>query len=82
MLKRHEAFKAKLRSESVEFSDGDGIVEYIVEPAKANRMGRDSQTRPEKLEVVTFPRPEHHSMLAKADRLGITINRVMADGKE
>ena len=49
MLKRHDALKAKLRSESVEFSDGDGIVEYIVEPAKTNGIGRDGQAGPRSL---------------------------------
>ncbi len=82
MLKRHDALKAKLRSESVEFSDGDGIVEHIMEPAKTSRIGRDGQAGPEKLKVVTFPRPEHHSMLPESDWLGITINRDMAYGKE
>jgi hypothetical protein len=45
-------------------------------------MGRDGQTRLKKLQVVTFPRPEHHAMLPEADRLGIAINRVMAYGEE
>jgi hypothetical protein len=62
VLKRHDALKAKLRSDTIEFSDGDGIVEYIMEPAKMRRIGRDGQAGLEKLKVVAFPRPEHHAV--------------------
>ena len=82
MLKRHDALKAELRSESVEFSDGDGIVEYIMQPAETNRIGHDGQAGLEELEVVTFSRTEHHSVYPEFHGLGITINRDMAYGKE
>ena len=80
MLQRHHAFKAKLGSGTIEFSDGDGIVEYVVEPAKTGWIGRDDQTGAEKLKVVALPRPEHHAVLPESYRLGVTINRDMAHG--
>src|SRR6202049_1822789 len=55
MLQRHNALKAKFRSEPIEFRDGDGIVEYIMEPAKTSRIGHDPQAGSEKLKVVTLP---------------------------
>ncbi len=81
-MKRHDAFKAKLRSGTIEFGDGDGIVEYIMEPAKTNRVGQDAQAGPEELKVVTLPRPEHHAVLSESDRLGVTIHRDVAHRDE
>jgi hypothetical protein len=82
MSKRHEAFKAKLRSGTVEFSNSDGIVEHIMKPAKTSRLGHDAQAGSEKLKVVALPRPKHHSVLPESYWLGVTINRDMAHGKE
>src|SRR5579862_5647331 len=82
MSNRHDAFKAKLFGPTLEFSNGDGVVEHIVEPAKASGMGRDAQTGPQKLQVVALPRPEHHAVLAEPDGLGVTIRRDVAHREE
>ena len=82
MSKRHDAFKAKLRSGTIEFSDSDGIVEHIMKPAKTSRLGHDAQAGGKKLQVMTFPRAKHHSVFPESYWLRVTINRDMAHGKE
>jgi hypothetical protein len=82
MSKHHDAFKAKLRSGTIKFSDSDGIVEHVMTPAKTSRLGHDAQAGSEKLKVVTLPRPKHHSVLPESYWLGVTINRDMAHGKD
>ena len=38
--------------------------------------------RLQKLEIVTFPRPEHHAVLPESDWLGVAVNREVAHGEE
>jgi hypothetical protein len=40
------------------------------------------QTRLDKPQVVAFPGPEHHTMLAQLDRLRVTICRGVSYGEE
>src|SRR5579872_5537319 len=82
MPKRYEALKAQFRGGSLKVGNGNGIVEDVMEPAETNRIGRNAQAGLEKLEVVTFPRPEHHAMLPEANRLGVAVDCVVAYGKQ
>ena len=60
-------FEAKLRGGTIEFSDGDGIVENIAE-ASGRRAGLGAMLRLvlRQLEVVALAWPEHHAVLAES----------------
>jgi len=82
MFKLHVALKAKFRSGTLEFSDGNGIVECIVEPAKTTWLRGNAKTGREKLEIVARPRPKHHAVLSESYRFAIAIRRDMAYGEQ
>ena len=60
----------------------DRVIEYVVEEAEMSGLGRDIQPRLEKPEVVTFPGPEHHAMLAQRYWFGVTISGGVSYGEE
>src|SRR6202044_3580566 len=82
MFQGNDAFKAQLGRRAFKSSDAHGVIEYIVEQTKVSGFRRDLQTRLDKPQVVTFPGPEHHTMLAQLDRLRVTICRGMSYGEE
>src|SRR5208337_4735087 len=79
VLQRNGAVEAKLAGGAIECGDGYRVIEYIMQPAETGRSGRDLQVRLEEPQIVTFARPEHHSMLAQAHRLGVAINSDMVN---
>ena len=81
VLKDHHAVKTQFGSRAVEGRDGNRVVEYIVEPAKTSGSGIDIQPRFEESEVVTFSRPEHHTVLSQSDRLRVPIHREVTDSE-
>src|SRR5882724_1347554 len=81
VLKGHHTVKTKFGSRAVEGRDGNGVVEYIVEPAQTSGAGLDIQPRFEESEVVTFSRPEHHAVLSQSDWLRVTIHREVTDSE-
>ncbi len=82
VLQRNGAFKAQLGGGALECGNTDGVVEHVVEEAKMRGLGRDFQTRLEKPQVVAFPGPEHHAMLAQGYWFGVTISRGVSYGEE
>src|ERR1700733_5467909 len=75
MLQRDNAFKAQTGGRASEGSHRHRVVEHVMEQTKMRRLGRDFETRLEQPEVVTFPGPEHHAMLAQLDGFRVTISR-------
>jgi hypothetical protein len=53
-----------------------------VKETKMSGFRSDIQTRLDKPQVVAFPGPEHHTMLAQLDRLRVTICRGVSYGEE
>src|SRR3984885_6150841 len=83
MLQCDNAFKTQLRSSrAVERSDRHRVVEHVVEEANLSGRGGDFESSPEKTQIVTFPRTEHHAVLAQPYRFRVTISRSMSNGEE
>jgi hypothetical protein len=82
MFQRYAAIETKLPSRAIEGRDSHGVIEDIVKPAKTSGIGRDLQARSKEPEVVTFPRSEHHPVLAQFHRLGISIDCNVAHREE
>ena len=82
MLQRHLAVEDQFRRFGVEARDRQRIVKDVVQPAKASGFRKDAQPCPDQPEVMAFPRPEHHLVIAQPDRAGIAVCRHVAHGQQ
>src|ERR1039457_3749607 len=82
MLQRHGAFETQFRRGTVKSGHGDGVIEWVVQPAQLGGLRRNEQVGSDQPEVVTGPWAEHHAMFPQADRLPVAVDSRVVNGEQ
>jgi hypothetical protein len=82
MLERDDAFKTQIGGGAIECGDTHRVIEDIVQETQMRGLGRNLEARLDEPQVMAFPGPEHHAMLAQRYWFRVTVSRDMPYSEE
>src|SRR6266481_7968896 len=82
LIEANDALEMKLLSSPAEPGNGNAIAKHVVDPPDVRGFRRDRELSLEQLLVVVVPRPQHHAMFAKCDRLLIAVGGDVANSDD